>query len=588
MGELGGAPTGGHIPDKLPADTAKPVGIPKPASAEAPNRPADAALERHLAAKRTDFEKSTRNLGNFISSTVSAYGSVARDAAERVTDNEGYARLKGHMVDMLRADRARRMEEIERRIKEREKILKESCKAQTALCKSIDLPGTQKDLTALSASAEVYKTAAELARMQNNPYSEKPEEEVLETKELVRLRSSYACLERLNTEEWVDTMVEDAEFTDMLQEAQKNALIDLGDQELEHLMNFILGRPEPEHDAEQRLGLKEKSGDRQQFEVFLWVEIVKRLDFRQKIDLVETFLEQEGADAAKKFIAQAIVAGAMNRLEVTEMLKDDKRGADIAAKFGQNFQDFDDYLKGAAIAKGDVADAADNYAKRIERPQIQNAAAYFFTFDKMIGETVGRLGALTAVLGGLTDVLTAVRDKKPNDSWGATITKGFKDALTDPYVIGGAATAYIGSNIVWPYGKEMINKPGGAEKELLEKHGEEKYLTDIAKNRHEVMDALVPRYDDFLAIAKKNLDDGKTGPDGKKRYSSDIWPDDIRLTDEEAGKMGCRNTNEAKVLLIRLFGACSKVLRLKGDEKIDSAQKLKAYLSEHDPSHKHT
>lgn len=564
--------------------------------------PAD--MERALIDERADNEKSRSDLGDFLTSTVGKYGSVTRDAAERVTGNEGYARLKEHTVSMLQADRARRMEAIERRIREREKILTGSRDAQAALSKGIDLKpgGTQKNLAALQASETVYKTVAELARIQNSPYSEKPEEEILDTKELVRLRASYAALERLNTEEWVDTMAEDAEFIDALKELRTGVPIEKGGsvfldreklngqeykRQLEHLVNFILGRPEPEHDS------KEKSNDRQQFEVFLWVEIVKRLDLTQKSDLVQTFLERESADAAKKFIGQMIVAGAMTRIEVTEMLKDDERGEKFTKAFGP---DFDDYLKGAAIARTETMDAADEYARQIERPQIQNAAAYFFTFDKAIAETVGRLGALTSVLGGLTNIFTAIKNKKPGEGWGETIGKGFKDALTDPYVVGGAAVAYVGSNIVWPYGKEMINAPGGAEKELLEKHGEAKYVADIARNRHEIMEPLLDRYDDFLVIAKKNLDEGKTDPlTGKKKYSFDVWPDDIKLTDEEAGKMGCRNVDEAKALMIRLFGSCSKVLKLKGDEKIDSAEKLQTYLNEniyeeteHDLSHQHS
>lgn len=563
---------------------------------------ADAQLEYSLTGERADNEKSRSDLGDFLTSTVGKYGSVVRDASDRVTGNEGHAKLKEHTVDMLQADRARRMEAIERRIREREKVLTGSRQAQAALSKGIDLkPDTRKDLGALQASETAYKTVAELARMQNNPYSENPEEEILDTKELVRLRASYAALERLNTEEWVDTMSEDKDFIDALAELRTGVptpkdgivFLDRGKlnpqeykRQLAHLMNFILGRPEPEHDS------KEKSSDRQQFEVFLWIEIVKRLNFTQKIDLVGTFLEEEGVDAAKKFIGQMIVAGAMNRSEVHEMLGDKERGEKFTTAFGP---DFDDYLKGAAIARGDVMDAADDYAKQIEQPKIQNAAVYFFTFDKMIAETVGRLGAITSILGGLTNIFTAIKNKKPGEDWGETIGKGFKDAMTDPYVIGGAAVAYVGSNVVWPYGKEMINAPGSVEKELLEKHGEAKYVEDIAKNRHEVIDALVPRYDEFLEIAKKNLDDGKPDPKtGKKKYSFDVWPDDFDLKPEEAGKMGCRNVDEAKALLIRLFGSCSKVLKLKGDEKIDSADKLGDYLeenvykdTENDPSHKH-
>lgn len=456
---------------------------------------------------------------------------------------------------------------------------------------------TRKELDDLGRKLEDYKISFETYALNfkglHTPYADQNGKgDTFDTEELVEFEKWAQSLRGLNPAELIDMLNQNTVFENTLLVLQNRGEEKKYDKEsfktvdflnpkaVEHFMEFILG-----NDRDEKGEKIEKSRFRTQTEYMLWMEIVRRLGYEEKKTLVLTFLEKKGAQTTKEFIARCMMGGLMTRVEFMHMYKENK---DKFAVLGPENQ-FDEFLKAAAVEKEKTDAQLKDYAKQIQTPQLRSFVTDLFQFNKLGIETVARCGAITAVLNTALNIVDRWNEKKTGESGVAAILLGVTDSLHDPYVLGGTAAAIAGYDYVIPGGfvRDWVNAPDKGEIERLARNRDYRYLQGTRENRHEVMDWFVDHYEDLKFTAKdrlgQNVRNPRTGKDsvreGEDLYPEDLVgekaPEEIRITAAEAKKMGYDTPEQAMVPMIRMFNICTRVF---SERKIDTQNKLEDFL----------
>lgn len=480
-------------------------------------------------------------------------------------------------------------------------LLVEKAKAKAKI--HADTQGELKKLEDYLLSFEAY---ALTFKGRNNPYGEK--EDTFDVTELVEFEKWAQSLRGLNPAELIDTLEQnerventllflmDEKYADKFEDF--NYLDFHNPEHVEHLMEFILGKGSKTKEGKE----VEKSRFRVQTEYMLWMEIVRRLDFGQKEKLILTFLEKKGAQTTKEFIARCIVGGLITRVELEHMYMDERYKDKFAALGAKN--EFEEFIKAAAVEKERVDAQLKDYAKQIETPQLRSFVADLFSFPKLTIETFARCGLITAVLNSALCIVDRWNARKEKESMIGAVLLGTIDAAHDPYVLGGTAAALAGYDYITPGGflRDWVNSPDAAEIEHLARNRDYKYLREMQQNRHEVTNWFVDHYEDLRFTAKDRLGKKARNPrtgETEVRKGEDIYPEDligkdapekIRITAQEAKNMGYDSPEQAMIPMIRMFNICTKVF---AEEKIDTADKLgdffdKANVYEKEPTPKST
>lgn len=462
----------------------------------------------------------------------------------------------------------------------------------------------RKELGDLGRKLENYKISFETYALNfkglHTPYADQNGKgDTFDMEELVEFEKWAQSLRGLNPAELIDMLEQNTVYENTLLVLQDRGEENKFDKEtfkqvdfqnpeaVEHFMEFILGNDETKE------GKIEKSRFRTQTEYMLWMEIVRRLGYEEKKTLVLTFLEKKGGQTTKEFIARCMMGGLMTRVEFTHMYKKNK---DKFAVLGPENQ-FDEFLKAAAVEKERVDAQLQDYAKQIQTPQLRSFVTYLFSFNKLGVETIARCGAITAFVNTALNIIDRWNESKEGEGVGA-ILLGVTDSLHDPYVLGGTAAAIAGYDYVVPGGfvKDWVNAPDAGEIEHLARNRDYKYLREMRENRHEVTDWFVGHYEGLRSTAEErrgqNARNPRTGEGGDtdkngvwKREEADLYPEDlvgekapeeIRITAAEAKKMGYDTPEQAMIPIIRMFNICTKVF---AENKLDTQDKLKNFLT---------
>lgn len=492
-------------------------------------------------------------------------GELARAAWERLKfDTELYEEQRQQVTDMIRILAGKIFDSYKAKLDERAKVTDE----------------TREELRDLGQQVFDYvEEIGERIKVRETPYSREAAEDVFSTHELLEMRSVMENLLRLDVDELVTMVQEDQVYIGMLigqgeeesllqpPEAEDSpALQEAYQNNLEVFMNFILGKPEPAPEETEKEP-KPKSDFRIMSEKLLWQEIVRDMNYRQKQDLVLKFLQKSGdteaecAEQTKWFIGRAIIAGVMTRSELSQMYHEKDKPdtpAHIQDLFKRLGDDFDEFLKASVAVKAQIEDQVAQAAAYIEEgPPIRNAVEYFFTFNKFGGETIARLGAVTAIVNGILCISDRITGKPDDESYVTAVMRGIGDAVTDKYVIGGVAAAAVGAEIVYPYMRSLAYSPSGEEEKLIAESREKRFLKEQAANHEELFGYFIDIYPELIERGKENAAKSDEGV-------VDITMEDVKDIAKrlnmpiEAGKFGFPNERLAAATIVRMFTACAK------------------------------
>lgn len=533
---------------------------------------------RQFDEKSSEYKKRFNDMFGGMIDPGDAAGEMLRAAIDR-QKTDAYLKQAERVRILLSQQWTRIVGVFVEKAKERAKI---SGNAQEEL-KGLD--------TDMGDYLSAFKIQAENFKGLHTPYTDENEKgDTFDTEELVKFEEWAQSLRGLNPTELIDMLdqnelyentlliLQDKEKEEKFKEVGIKYLDFHNPKAVEHFMEFILGNDEIE-------GKKvEKSRFRTQTEYMLWMEIVKKLDYGQKKALVSTFLEKKGAQTTKEFIARCMMGGLMTRVEFTHMYDHSK---DKFAVLGPKEQ-FDEFLKAAAVEKERTDAQLKDYAKQIETPQLRSFVTDLFSFNKLGVETFARVGAITAVLNTALNIVDRWNESKEGEGVGA-ILLGVTDSLHDPYVLGGTAAAVVGYDYVIPGGflRSWINSPDAGEIEHLARNRDYKYLREMRENRHEVTDWFADHFEGLRFTANENIGKQARNPRtgvNEERKGADLYPEDLvgdkappelRITAEMAKHMGYDSPEQAMIPIIRMFNVCTKVF---AEDKIDTQDKLEDFL----------
>lgn len=415
----------------------------------------------------------------------------------------------------------------------------------------------------------------------------------IQTADLLAIESHIADLESLkNTDELLDIVQCNQTFVQMLTEqVYPAALLDKNGgkrfasldpqhpeyhKNIEKLYCFIAGTRGKENDGQSRF--------RKLAEGNLWMEIVRTMDCRQKEDLMKHFLEKSPPEDTKKFVRELLISGATDRRELLDMYEHGTLSS-LGTK-----DEFDRMLKDSVGAKDVLETRIKEEVRRIKNPGIANAAEYFFSFHRMAAETIARCGALSAVFTTFLRIMDKINETsdKTVGSVAKAIGSGFKEAVKMPHVIGGTAVAIWGSDVIYPWVKEWVHSPSDAEREQIGRTREERFLREVAGNRHETLEYFIAHYEGFAKKAEKNAREPEDENEPEKKKSKikkqsgvvELYPGDIKMTSEEAGQLGFEKKEMAEAMMHKLFNITYKVLNLKKPEDLHRYLEQKKLLPE--------
>lgn len=504
----------------------------------------------------------SQELADFLFGTNAREGSVARAAWERLQIKPGYQQEKERVKLLMRQVADNVFTAIQKRFEAEKNLTKEN---------------REKLKFVLNEFLNTVGVLGAASRLQKTPYSEQVREDTFATDELVNFKTILEQLRRLDVDELVDMVFEDQAHIDMLVEEindKKGGMLDPENkgyhEHLQHLADFILGRQEEEK------GSKPKSDFRKTAEAMLWQEIVRSMTFDQKQDLVQELLNRAEPREVKKFVARAIITGAMSQVDFEHMVAQQPQEF---AKLGENFSDF---VKGSVKAGERVREEIKNYVSQIEEPQIQSGISYYLTINNEGAETIGRVGAIAALVNtGLFICDRISRRKETGRSIIGAGVGGFFDAAKDKCVIGGLAAAAWASNVIHPWMEDWAYSASGDEKEKLAIHEAEKFLGEQNDYHSLALDYFVDNYDALLVKARHNERLGGEFELGKG---------DIKLTPEQIGQFGYDDAADAVGAIHKMFNYCVKVLKMRDGKKIDDSVKLAKFLQdlgEYSEEHSH-
>lgn len=489
----------------------------------------------------------------------------ARNMWERLQAMPGYEREEAEVMLLMR----RKAEEIFA-------VMRKKLEAQNENAEE-----TRKKLAALDAYLRTIGVVGEAVKMQSSPYVEegavrRGSAEVLESDEAVMLRRFSEYLSALDVEELINMVLEDQRYINMLIENGSAEHEPIDKHDLSRLRRFILGMPEKLEDGTNG---KEKSENRKLTEVTLWLEIVRSLSVTEKRNLAGTFLNEGTAKEAEDFIFACVIGGVMSREDVLHIYGEEE----FARKLGP---DFPKRLDSAVDMRKDAQKGMAAAVDRVENVYVQNFANHFITFNNLVMGRIAEIGVLTAGVNLILDVSERYSRRGEADrkeGRAEAVVKGIRDAGKNWRFWLGVGEAVGGSHFVWPWVGNAIRAPSGDEKETVARSGREKYVRDELRAHPAMDEYFLDHYDAYLATADPNKNPKQKN--GKPRASFDLYPGDVEMTDEQAGKLGYRNASAAIAAIHGLFTVCANGL------KQENAVKLERYLAENvweapDP-HKH-
>ncbi|MEK7523876.1 MAG: hypothetical protein AAB588_02480 [Patescibacteria group bacterium] len=507
-------------------------------------------------------------------------GGVVKAACERYEANEGWSNQK-EQVKLLWREYKQRIFDAVLNKAERHRGIVENTQAE------LDLFIAGLDVSLKDANA-MTQYMAQGIKLQNTPYEKNAAtgQDVMETSELVKMRQFLETLRDVDTDELVEMVDEDRTQLDMLVEMQNrmkapgrtapDRLLDPnGNREkykgdIKILVDFIRGKTPEDKMAKSRFRI--------QSEHLMWQEIIRNAPFNVRADIIGEHLDQAGLEETKKFLEECICTDALSRWNLLN-LYDDHSGR--FEDFG-NRDEFDAFLRACVAKKMELERRVAEQIEQIEDPSQVNAVTYFFTFDKMIGETLFRIGALAGIANIALNIADGVvhRDMH-SESWMTGALKGAGRAAKDSYVIGSIAVALLGSNLVYPWWKRWAYAPSGEEGDKLAQFQAGKFLKEQATNHHEVMDYFADNYERYIKIARLNeRNENPNQKPNEKRGGFDLWKEDIKLTPQQAGELGYASVEMAQGAIINMFGACARIFKLQSGKGIEDANDFRYFLTE--------
>lgn len=478
----------------------------------------------------------------------------ARNVWERLQAMPGYEREEAQVMLLLR-----------RKADELFAVMRKKLEAQ-----GLNAVETEKNLAALDAYLRTIGIVGEAVKMQNSPYAadgatRRGSAEVLESDEAVLLRRFSEYIGSLDTEELINMVLEDQRYINMLIESRLAGHESFDKHDLKALRRFILGMPE---ELDDRTYGKERSENRKITEVTLWLEIVRSLSLTEKRNLVGTFLNEGTAKEAEDFIFACVIGGIMSREDVLHMYGEEE----FARKLGTDFpKKLDEALAMRKDAQKSMAAAVD----RVEHVYIQNFANHFVTFNNLVMGRIAEIGVLTAGVNLILDVADRISRRKEtdrNESIPKAVALGVRDTLANGRFWLGVGEAVGGSHFVWPWVGNAIRAPSGDEKEAMARSSQETYVRDELRAHPAMDEYFLDHYDAYLSMADPNKNPKQKN--GKARTSFDLYPGDVEMTDEQAGKLGYHNASAAIAAIHELFTICANGL------KQENSVKLERYLAE--------
>lgn len=483
----------------------------------------------------------------------------------RLNVTPGYKQQKEWIVGQMRTIAHKMAEALGKRARGVDSVRADTAEKLDALMKNMMEKGGKSALHGYFAA-----TGRALNRDETYGLGEGP----IQPKDVAALQAHVDAIAAMNVEEVIAVVFDSQDFIQMLKEQSsgaKDGMLDPANpkyqENLGKLCDLAAGKTMP--------GEKPKSEFRKTAEGTLWLEILRSSSCRMHRDMIKMFLERNSFAQTQKFLADCMIAGAMDRKELLDMYD---AQPDAMAKFGTRGE-FDKFLKSAARIKVAVEDKAEKAAEEIQYPQTQSAVRNWLTFNFSFVELAGRCATLSAVFTAFT-MITQKINESTDRSWKGLIAagvEGAKDAVKSPHVIGGTALAAICANHVsgGRLARKYIYGPSGGEKEKITQTSEGRFVDEIARNHHETYEYFADNYDRYLGIAKQNENNvnPKQKPD-ENRGVFDLYLGDVQLTDEQAGKLGYENKAEAIAVLHRLFNISAKVF------KAENKQNLIKYLAD--------
>jgi hypothetical protein len=418
----------------------------------------------------------------------------------------------------------------------------------------------------------------------NSPYTYSPEREdtiessdqIFELNEIVLMRTAMESYAQLDAEEIIAMSTEDHGFVTMLIQERNLGewALDPNEEEdkldprdpdkdkyehnLKHLRTFILGHPTEDG--------KEKSKDRKGAEAVLWLEIVRGLTTEQKKDLVGVFLPPNGTLLeAQDFIAASVMANVMTLEEVEHFTRDYRQ-------LGDN--DFKKKLDAALAERNESMQEMAEAVDQIEHMRGQNFANEYLTFNNIVLGRVADLGMMTVAVNCILTVGDRIAKRsEPNRKEGLAkaFALGVGDTLKNKWFWAGMGVAAVGTNLVYPWYKDVALAKSEEEKTNGKKYSAWKYLKQEVGDNHERGDYLVENYNNWMRIAERHNSEGE---------GLVIYPDDlIEITPEEAGRLGCESVKKAQEEMAKLFVVCAVPLGKKDQGELDEYFKEKIFAS---------
>jgi hypothetical protein len=532
------------------------------------------AREQQLGEKRADYTKMEELERLLFGEPNTPEGSFVRTAWQRLQEKKGYTLEKQRLMLTMRQT---------------------ADKIFAAMRKRIDAQGaTQKEtrekLDALDAYLQTVGGLGQALKVQKSPYLTPGEggvqstRDTMETEELLVLSRVAEYFQKLDVEELINMILEDQVYITMLVELHNvegsdKAIVDYLPQgyrfieidkgkdgkpigkldpenkdhyrhNLKHLREFILGKPEE--------GGKAKSGQRRMAETSLWLGIIRVMDFRQKHDLVETFLTEGTAKEAEDFITACVLAGVMSKEDVVHMAGEAK--TDPESPFKKLSPDIEKKVDRALASRARTQEQMQSVIDQTENIYIQNAANHYITFNNLVMGRVAEFGALTVVLNVILDVADRYRRRTETgreEGRAEAIAKGFADALKNRWVWVGAGAAttfgskvFTGSYTAWA--RALALRESKEEKEQTGRTREISFLREQIGNHPELDEYFLQHYDEYLEIARKR--ERETG-------TFDLQPGDVKLKPEEAGKLGYESAEAGTAVICRMFSISAKVFQ---------------------------
>lgn len=563
--------------------------------------------QQALAVER---EKYIRQFGEIVDGVIAPttpLSGMLKDAVDRLRANEGYMQ----QVDWVRASLRDVGQKLVDAAIARERALLGAKKLTVERLRELET-------TVLSGSTQKFKSMGESFKIRRTPYEDATKEsspDVMETEELMLFGEWVSKMQSVDGGELIDMLQDDAEFFQMMAEEQDSVESGLlcppeppaegaSQQELDEfdrrqefykgnmkkLVQFILGvTPEKQQ--------PEKPTLRKTAENIVWQEIVRSLDLGQKSGLIKAYFLETKDDVAKTrtFIASCIITGVMTREELLRMKESpDATVRETIEKLGP---DFDKFLVDAVNAKDLLRGQIQLIVGSAEMKPIMRGTLSFATFacsfPVVFADTLGRTwGAATALVNAIGCITDRINARGEGSTMGA-IALGCKDAVLNPYVIGGTAAAIVATNIVYPWWGDWIRSPSSGEKEKIGRYREMEFMRNLYNDKPKAMDYFVAHYESYLKSARVRQNEEVENPrtHQKEPRKFDIYPGDLtredltasasnpanpeRITPKIAGESGFKSPREMEAAMIRLFGICTRAFE---NEQLTHADKLDDFL----------